>query len=179
MFSDANADVISERWSCYRHARTRLQWPAYSCAMCDFCLHINPVVMIPWFLKHLQVYICLFFFLFGLGNNFWLVCLLHIDSSLHVTYMYIIVLGKLCLCYRWFWHDTLTCVHVDLLSNRSSRYCEKSPNVLKALKCSPLASRKLTRRTCYKINWNHVHCIHTVYNLNWFCIQNIITVIPR
>ena len=49
-----------------KDARARLRWPAYSCAMCDFSLHINPKLMMPWILKHRKVFVCAFFFLFGL-----------------------------------------------------------------------------------------------------------------
>ena len=54
----------------FKHARPRLRWPAFSSAKCDFCLHINPNLMMPYFLKHLQEFVCNFFYLFGLGNNF-------------------------------------------------------------------------------------------------------------
>ena len=40
----------------------RLQWPAYSYAICDFCLYINPNLMMPWLLKHLQLFVRIFVF---------------------------------------------------------------------------------------------------------------------
>ena len=45
----------------FENARARLRWPAYSCAICDFCLHINPNLMMPWSLKHLKIFVCTFF----------------------------------------------------------------------------------------------------------------------
>ena len=44
------------------NARARLRCSAYSCAICDFCLHINPNLMMPWSLKHFEVFVCTFFF---------------------------------------------------------------------------------------------------------------------
>ena len=38
----------------FKDARMRLRWLAYSCAICDFCLHINPNRTMPQFLKHLE-----------------------------------------------------------------------------------------------------------------------------
>ena len=46
----------------FKDAHARLRWPAYSCAICDLCLHINPKLMMPQFLKHLQDIVCIFFF---------------------------------------------------------------------------------------------------------------------
>ena len=31
----------------FKHACVPLWWPEHSCAMCDFCLHINPNLMMP------------------------------------------------------------------------------------------------------------------------------------
>ena len=46
----------------FKDAHARLRWPAYSCAICDLCLHINPKLMMPEFLIHLQDIVCIFFF---------------------------------------------------------------------------------------------------------------------
>ena len=39
----------------------RLRWPAYACAMCYFCLHINPKRMMTCFSKDRQVFVLFFF----------------------------------------------------------------------------------------------------------------------
>ena len=46
----------------FENARARLRWPPYSCAICDFCLHINPNLMMPWSLQHDKVFFCTFLF---------------------------------------------------------------------------------------------------------------------
>ena len=50
-----------------KHARARR--PAYSCAMCDFCLHINPEKLMSLFFKRIfRSWFAFIILLFGLGN---------------------------------------------------------------------------------------------------------------
>ena len=46
----------------FENARARLRWAAYSCAICDFCLHINPNLMMTWSLKQFYIFVCTLFF---------------------------------------------------------------------------------------------------------------------
>ena len=67
----------------FKHACTRMWWPAYSCAICDFCLHINLVVMMPSMVLQTSSGVCLHSPppCLALGTIFgWFACLTQIQA---------------------------------------------------------------------------------------------------
>ena len=68
--SQMTIEMLFQRDTAGKTCSRATVWPAYACAMCDFCLLISPDLMMPQFFKHHQVFVCMYYCLFGLGNDF-------------------------------------------------------------------------------------------------------------